>query len=290
MKINILSGKGGVGKTSISASLASLLSKEFNVVAVDCDVDAPNFGLCFGLTADDFEKEKISTTEQAELIVDRCSECGECLDSCAFDAISWNDGPEFNPFLCEGCGTCQIVCPSDAIQLRKVENGWIGTTNGDFPIVGGQLKVGQAGSGEIVELLKHKAERIEHEVMIVDSAAGIGCPVIASVKGCDYVIAVTEPTPSALSDLKRVLEVVRHFGIDYGIVINKSDIYPEYNDQVRDLALEWGVPVLGEIPYDKSFVDALVNFSPPVVYNPKLKPFFVKIIENMSLYIRSQVM
>lgn len=283
MKINVLSGKGGVGKTSISASLAHMLSKNRRVVAVDCDVDAPNLGLCFGLTGDDFDKETVSTTEQAELVEEKCRKCRKCVDACAFGAISWDGGPVFNRFLCEGCGACQIVCPLGAIRLRKVENGWIGVARGDFPIVGGQLKVGQSGSGEIVELLKQKAEEIEHDLIIVDSAAGIGCPVIASVKGCDYVIGVTEPTPSALSDLKRALSVVRHFGMEHGIVINKSDINPGFTADVEAFASEAGIPILGEIPYDRAFVDALVNFRPPVVHKPGLKPVFQKILDNISV-------
>ena len=283
MKINILSGKGGVGKTSISSSLAYLLSKKHKVVAVDCDVDAPNLALCFGLEAEDFEKEKVATSEKAELIPGKCTKCRSCLESCEFSAITWDNGPVFNRFMCEGCGTCQVVCPSDAIRLKKVENGWIGIAHGDFPVVGGQLKVGQAGSGDIIEIIKQKAETLEYDMMIIDSAAGIGCPVIASVKGCDYVIGVTEPTPSALSDLKRALKVVSHFGIKHGVVINKADINPEFTKKIRKYANEGGLEILGEIPYDEAFVDAIVRLTPPVVYKPELEKLFEVILDRIGV-------
>jgi MinD superfamily P-loop ATPase len=282
LKLNVLSGKGGVGKTSVASSLASLLSRDRSVVAVDCDVDAPNLGLFFGLTGDDFEKESVSVMERAFLVPEKCTQCGRCVDACAFSAIE--PGPEFNRFLCEGCGACQLVCPSGAIELRPVESGWVGVARGDFPVVGGQLKMGESGSGKMVDLIKRKADGLEHDVMVVDSAAGIGCPVIASVRGCDYVVAVTEPTPSGLSDLKRAMEVVRHFNIEAGLVVNKADLNPQALGEIREYAAGSGLPVLAEIPYDRAFVEAAVELRPPVVYKPELECMFAKIVRKVFAY------
>jgi len=279
--VNVLSGKGGVGKSSIAASLAVLLSRDHRVVAVDCDVDAPNLGLLLGLTEKDFNKEVVSVSQRAFLLPEKCTHCGRCVETCVFSAIE--PGPKFNHFLCEGCGACQLVCPSGAIELRDVESGWIGVARGDFPVVGGQLKMGQSGSGKIVELVKGKAEGIDHDLMLVDSAAGIGCPVIASVKGSDFVVAVTEPTPSGLSDLKRAMQVVEHFGIESGIVVNKADLNPDFLEEIKDYASDSGKPILVEIPYDKAFVQAAVNLQPPVVYKPELEKFFRRILEGFII-------
>ncbi|MCK4327064.1 MAG: ATP-binding protein [Candidatus Diapherotrites archaeon] len=274
MKLNVLSGKGGVGKSSIAASLAVLLARERKVVAVDCDVDAPNLGLCLGLHREDFDGKPVSTGEKARLLPDKCIKCHKCVDTCVFSAISWDDGPVFNDLLCEGCGACQLVCPVDAIELEPVENGWVGTAEKDFPVVGGWLKMGQSGSGDIVALVKERAEKVPHDVMVIDSAAGIGCPVIASVVGSDYVIAVTEPTPSALSDLKRALQVVRHFGIPCGLVINRADLNPGFTEKIKKWSSKNSLRVLAEIPYDRAFVEAIVQLTPPVVYKPGLEPLF----------------
>lgn len=282
MKLTVLSGKGGVGKSSIASSLAVLLAEQYQVVAVDCDVDAPNLGLCLGLTPEDFKQTPVSTTEVAKFTGQSVPKPQACVKACEFSAIYLEDGqPQVNPYLCEGCGTCEIVCPKNSVEINPVENGWVGVAHGDFPVVGGQLKTGQSGSGEIVALVKQKAEELEHQVMVTDSAAGIGCPVIASVKGSDFVVAVTEPTPSALSDLDRALQVVDHFGIPRGLVVNKADINPGFTSQIQEFTQTHDLPILGQLPYDMDFVNALVNLQPPVVYQPKFRPLFQAIIEKI---------
>lgn len=282
MKIAVLSGKGGVGKSSITASLSVLLAEKYKIVAVDCDIDAPNLGLCFGKTENDFEKEFVKTSEIAKFVKSKFSENMKCVDVCEFSAISFEKGHvKIDPFLCEGCGTCQIVCPNDTIKIEKVQNGWIGVAHSKFPIISGQLEIGQAGSGEIVNLVKEKAESFEPDIMLIDSSAGIGCPVISSIKGSDFVVAVTEPTPSALSDLKRALEVVNHFEIPHGLIINKTDINSEFTKIVEDFVKSANIPILGKIPYDIDFVNALVNLEPPVTYNSKFRPLFEGIVSKI---------
>ncbi|MCK4521099.1 MAG: ATP-binding protein [Nanoarchaeota archaeon] len=286
--ITILSGKGGVGKSSLTASLAVLLAKKKKIIAVDCDVDAPNLALVLGVKK--FEtKERIQTIEKAKVIAKTCPECKDKIDICLFNAISWdekNKKPVINKFLCEGCGACLLAFPKGTIRLEKIKNASINTagTSYGFTIVSGQLKMGEAGSGKTVTAVKQKAEKLAKnaEIMLVDSSPGIGCPVVASIQGSDYVIAITEPTPSALNDLQRVLQVVEHFRIPYGLVINKWDINKAFTKKIEKFAKKYNIPILGKLPYDKAFVDALVNLEPIVVYNKKFEKLFNKIISKIK--------
>ena len=266
MKIVVASGKGGTGKSMFASSLACLFSEKTKVVACDCDVDAPNLGLWLGVTTYDSEKN-ISTSEKANIILDKCTECGECFQTCAFGAIEkTSSGFSINPLLCEGCGACQLICPVEAIELSPVMNGQIRvkSTQWGFPLVSGLLRPGETGSGKIVQEMRTRADRLSHNVMILDAAAGIGCPVIASVTGCDYAVLVTEPTPSGFADLGRILEIVNHFGIPYGIVLNKWDINPDMSQKIEEWSRE---RFLGKISYDRTVIDSIVNLRPVVTSN-----------------------
>ena len=268
MKIVVASGKGGVGKSMLASSLALLYLKENKIVLCDCDVDAPNTGLWLGETKSD-SVERISTSFKAKIDLEKCTKCGKCKDVCMFFAIEKNENYHINPFLCEGCGACQIICPVKAITLNPVKNGEIRIRNTkyDFPLVSAQLYPGEAGSGKIIEQLRKKAEEFDHDIMILDAAAGTGCPVIASLRGCDYVVLVTEPTPSGFSDLKRILEVVNHFKIPYGVVINKWDIYPKLSKKIEKWAKN---KILGRISYDKNVIECIVNLKPVIFSDSKV--------------------
>ncbi len=288
-KITVLSGKGGVGKSSIAGSLAVLLAKKHEVICADCDVDASNLGLVLGLKEKDFEEwERISTNEKAVLDEKKCNGCKKCVESCYFKAIKWNKEkkqPVFDSLICEGCGACEIVCPENAIILEKVQNAKIGfgKTKYGFGIVSGQLEMGESGSGKVVAEVRKLAEKKGKgaEIMVIDAAAGIGCPVIASVVGSDFVIGVTEPTPSGLSDLKRALQMTEHFGIGCGIVINKHDLNPKFTKRIEAFAKENGLEVLAKIPYEKAFVEALINLVPIIEFKSETKKFFEEIIGKL---------
>jgi len=291
-KITILSGKGGVGKSSITASLAVVLSKNHKIITADCDVDASNLALVFGLKEKDYREWKpLTTNKKPTFDLKKCNSCKKCFKECYFNAIEWvNNKPMLNKFGCEGCRVCEIVCPVDAIKLTEVKNAKIGYANTKygFNIVSAQLEIGESGSGKIVAEVKKLAGSLEKdsEIMLIDSAAGIGCPVIASVTGSDYVIAVTEPTPSGFSDMKRALEVVEHFKIPYSIIINKYDINVEYLKKIEKYADKNKIKILAKIPYSKSFVDALVNLEPVVVYDRKFSKLFKEITKKLRENLR----
>ena len=280
MKIVVASGKGGTGKSMFASSLALLFSEETDVVACDCDVDAPNLGLWLGVTTYD-RVENISTSERARINPEKCIACGKCFETCVFGAIEKrNTGFRINPLLCEGCGACQLVCPTEAIDINPVMNGalMIKNTPWGFPLVSGQLPPGETGSGKIVQELRKKADTFSHKVMVLDAAAGIGCPVIASVTGCDYAVLVTEPTPSGFSDLGRILEIVNHFEIPYGVVLNKWDINIGMSQKVE----EWsGDRFLGKLSYDREVVNSIVNLKPVIVSNSKVKNEIRDIFKKM---------
>lgn len=287
--LTILSGKGGTGKTTITASLAVMLAKEKKIVAVDADVDAPNLAIALGIGNNLKEVEKIKAAHKSSFSEEKCIACGKCAEICAFNAISWNPGekPVFNRFLCEGCGACTLACPAGAIKLVEIENASAvrGETDYGFKMVGAQLEMGESGSGKVVDKVKQTARELAEEenaeLVIVDAAAGIGCPVIAAVRESDFVVGIAETTPSGFSDLKRALQVVEQFGIPYGIIINQWDLNPEKTDEIESFAKESGIPVLGKIPYDKDFVKSLVELKPAVEFSTKIEKLFEPIVKSV---------
>ncbi len=276
--ITILSGKGGVGKSSITASLAVSFSKDKKIICADCDVDASNLSLVLG--ADEYAEWKdISTNEKAVFDLDKCNSCKKCFNECHFNAIDWeNNKPKLKEFSCEGCGMCELVCPQNAISMKKVNNAKIGYANTKygFEVVSAQLNPGESGSGKVVDEVKKKARErgFEAEVMFIDSAAGVGCPVIASVAGSDYAILVTEPTPSGFSDMKKALEVIAHFKIPAGIIINKFDLNPEQTDRIEEFAKINKLDIIEKIPFDKQFAKALTEMIPIIKYDETYKSMF----------------
>jgi len=283
MKIVVASGKGGVGKSMLTSSLALLFSENNKVVACDCDVDAPNLGLWLGITKCD-SIQKISTSVKASIDQEKCTNCGKCFEVCNFFAIEKKNVYKINPFLCEGCGACKLKCPENAIKLRPIKNGEIRVKNTKygFPLISGQLYPGESGSGKIVEVLKNKAETYKHDIMILDSSAGIGCPVIASVKDCNFCVLITEPTPSGFSDLKRILEIVNHFKMPFGIVVNKWNINPELSDKIE----KWsGEKFLGKISYDKKVIESIVDLKPVLFSDSKVVDEIKKIFLKCRKYV-----
>jgi len=272
----VVSGKGGVGKSTITASLSVLPSKAgIGITAIDSDVDAPNLSIILGVDVADYID--IQASEKASIDPAKCVKCSKCASVCKAGALISVEGetPALIPFLCEGCGSCALICPTDAISIKRVTNGRIGIakTSYGFPIVTGQLNMGEGSSGHIVTAVKAKgrsvAEDSGSDLILVDGPPGIGCPVIASMAGADYALVVTEPTPAARNSLNRILSVLAHFKIPTIAVINKFDLNPNYADEMENwLQAKWTIPVAGKMPSDENVSISLSSRIPVVEYNP----------------------
>jgi MinD superfamily P-loop ATPase len=257
----IISGKGGTGKTSITASLAALAH---GAVLADCDVDAANLHLV--LKPDVQRREQFTGGAGAHVRQQDCIACGACLARCRYDAVLRSGGAgdgEFriDPLQCEGCGVCVEFCPVAAIDLRPKTSGeWFVSETRHGPMVHARLGIGEENSGKLVTIVRRQAARIAGErglgLVIVDGPPGIACPVIASVGGASLALLVTEPTMSGLHDLRRVMELVAHFGVPAAVCINKFDINPEMAEDIRQYCAEHNVEVAGELPYDAAVTQA----------------------------------
>ncbi|MEJ2695939.1 MAG: ATP-binding protein [Candidatus Sulfobium sp.] len=265
-EVVIVSGKGGVGKSAISASLGAIFMKNYKVVLADTDVDAPNLNLFF--SSRPRYSKVVEASEKASIDAEKCEGCLECVVACRFSAIAVSaDAPVLIPYFCEGCGACSIVCPAGAIEINSESNGNIDISDIDSTvIVSGELRIGESSSGRLVDevkrVAKEEAGRINADLIITDGPPGTGCPVISALKGSDYVIAVTEPTPAALSDLGAVYDVIRHFGLPSGIVINKAGLHPASESLIRDFIIKDDIPILAAISYDISVPEATARTMP----------------------------
>ena len=261
-EVVVLSGKGGVGKSSLAAAIGTILAEDSRVMLADTDVDAPNLHLVLGAVLE--STEDITASEKAFIDYDLCSRCMTCIDICRFSAITGDTEPVIIHYACEGCGACAISCPVDAIEIQPVVNGKLNLFScAGLQVVAGALNIGESSSGRLVDVVKKRAreeaEKCKADLLITDGPPGIGCPVIASMKAADYVLLVTEPTPSALHDLQRIIEVAGHFKMPLGIVINRADIHPETNVLIKQFASENGFDLLAEIPYDPCLPRALAE-------------------------------
>ncbi len=261
-EIVVISGKGGTGKTSITASLAVLGGRD--VVIADCDVDAADMHIL--LQPEIAKSEDFYSGELAVINQDTCTQCGKCFDVCRFDAIDVKDGIHtVNELSCEGCGYCARVCPVDAITNIPLNVGkWhISNTRFNQPFVHAKLGIGADNSGKLVAHVKNVAKEIadeyERPYVLVDGSPGVGCPVVSSLSGAHFVILVTEPTVSGLHDLKRVYELVNKFHIKAGCIINKSDLNIDKTNEIIDFLNKENIIHLANLPYDENFTKAMTD-------------------------------
>jgi MinD superfamily P-loop ATPase len=273
-QIVVLSGKGGTGKTSVTAAFSHLASLEDPTqgVLVDADVDASNLELLLGPTP--IETHDYTGGQIAVIDPTACAGCGICADVCRFDAIAESGGYAIDPIACEGCGACMTQCPQGAIHMEPEMAGrWFRSDTHFGTLFHAALLPGAENSGKLVTLIRQQATRFarrEHRpLVIVDGPPGTGCPVIAAVSGVDLAVIVAEPTVSGVQDMQRVLETARHFEIPAVVCINKAGIYPEGQKAIENYCHAHGLSVVSRIPFDTVLVEAMVQAQPITTYQSR---------------------
>ncbi len=263
-EVVVISGKGGTGKTSVVGSFAALAE---NKVLADCDVDAADLHLLLKPIVK--QQGEFRSGSQARIDPAKCTGCGRCQELCRFGAIHEDSATADSgervrrvaPISCEGCGVCTWNCPVDAIAFEpQVSGQWFVSETRHGPMIHAKLGIAEENSGKLVTLVRNHAKRVAEanglDLIIVDGAPGIGCPVIASITGASLALVVTEPTLSGIHDLKRVCLLTAHFQIPTIVCVNKYDLNPEMADSIEGEAREVGAKVVGRIRYDPAVTKA----------------------------------
>jgi MinD superfamily P-loop ATPase len=260
-EITILSGKGGTGKTTITAAFASLAGTP---VLCDSDVDASDLHLILDPTIR--ETHEFPGSKIASINTGICSACGICMEYCRFDAISITprSGYVIDSLKCEGCRLCERICPVEAISTcQHRENFWYVSQTRSGMMVHARMGPGEENSGKLVTQVRRRAKELASALnaayILNDGPPGIGCPVIASITGAHSVVLVTEPTLSGLHDARRLAHLVNSFKIPIFAIINKHDIHPVISAEMESWFREQGITLLGKIPFSEAMVEAMVK-------------------------------
>ncbi len=281
-KVTIISGKGGTGKTSLTASFAALAANR--AVLVDGDVDAANLSLITGPTR--IEEHQFKASKTAKILAGQCEKCSLCIELCRFGAIS--ETYSIDPVACEGCGFCYHACPHGAIEMtEKLSGHWFVSDTPYGSLVHARLGIAEDNSGKLVTIIRNKGEALvesnQKDYLLIDGPPGIGCPVIASLSGVDHALIVTEPTVSGIHDLERILSVCRHFKVTASVCINRYDLAEEQSAEIKSYCRREDIVLSGVIPYNKAFVKAMMQGIPVVEYeNGSLTEKISKIWESVA--------
>ncbi len=286
-EIVVISGKGGTGKTSLTASFASLAE---DAVFCDADVDAADLHLLLSPQVE--ETHSFMGGGLAEIDGDKCIACGTCRSVCRFEAIS----SDFivDPVACEGCGICVDFCPEEAVAFPIQQCGdWFISSSRFGAMVHARLGIAEENSGKLVSLVRKEvralAEEKGKELIVTDGPPGIGCPVIAAIGGASALVIIVEPTVSGLHDMQRVTELAKHFRVPGLVVVNKADLNIEMTQKIEEWAVAQGLTLLGRIPFDRAFVEAMVEAQCIVEYAPHspaaeaIREIWGKIMASSSL-------
>lgn len=278
-----ISGKGGTGKTSLTASFIQLAG---HCIACDYDVDASNLPIL--LNPQKISGHDFSAGYTASIDAESCTSCGLCVEICRFDAIS--SEYEILPLACEGCGFCEKICPVHAITMQDRPSGhWFqGLFNEDQTMFFADLRPGEENSGKLVAQVKTMARQMatagDIPLIIADGPPGIGCAVISSMVGVDLIVLVAEPSVSGLHDLQRVYQLMQLRGIKGVLIINKWDLNPEVNQDIENWAVKNNIPLVGKIPFSTIIADAVAQARNPVANSAireMLFPFWENIVKQL---------
>jgi MinD superfamily P-loop ATPase len=259
-EILIISGKGGTGKTTVTAAFAGMAGR---VVLVDCDVDAPNLHLL--VQSEQHEAHLFLGMPKPRIDTDKCRpDCSLCAEVCRFTAIN---GRAVDELACEACGVCAKVCPTGAITMEEhVAGNWYVSSAAGRPFLHAELAPAEENSGKLVTLIRRRAREIAKEqgipLILTDGPPGIGCAAISALSGVDLVLLVAEPTVSGWHDLRRALELVGQCGVEPLVAINKADLHERMAREIEWRCYDEGVVVCGHIPYDENLAAALAQGKP----------------------------
>jgi MinD superfamily P-loop ATPase len=281
--ISVASGKGGTGKTLVATSLALSLAREDSVQLLDCDVEEPDAHIFLKPTFDQSKPVFIPIPQVDE---ERCTHCGKCAEVCAYHALAVlkNQVLVF-PELCHGCGACFYLCPEDAITEvgREIGVVEIGNSKG-IEFIHGKLNVGEAMASPVVREVKKYIK--PGKTTIIDVAPGTSCPVVEAVKGSDFCLLVTEPTPFGLNDLALAVEMVRELGVPCGVVLNRAGVG---DNRVEDYCLKEGIPILLQIPLDIEIARLYSQGIPLVEGMTQYGETFLKLFHDIERVVTQRV-
>ncbi len=278
----IISGKGGTGKTTLTASFAYLMTDK---IIVDADADAADMYILMKPTIK--KREFLKGNSPAKIYTDKCIKCDICKQLCRFNAIFIDKNGNYvvDTLRCDSCDLCKIACPAQAIEMVETISGeWYESETKYGPMVHAKLYPGAENSGNLVTMVKHRAHILSDEKniphILVDGSPGIGCPVISTISGADFVIIIAEPTQSGLHDLERVKKLCDSFKVRTGVVINKYDLNNEVSQNIERFARENNSIFLGKIPFDNLVSKAIVNEEIPYVACDTIKKPIDKIFQK----------
>lgn len=276
MIVSVASGKGGTGKTLVATSLALSLKEKHDVQLLDCDVEEPNDHI--------FIKPNITGSETVSIPIpkideNKCTHCGKCAEVCVYNAIAVvKEKVLVFPELCHGCGACSYLCPENAITEVGKEIGIVESGNADgVKFVHGKLSIGQPMAPPIIRKVKEKANK--QGVVIIDASPGTSCPVVEAIRGSDFCLLVTEPTPFGLNDLKLAVGVVRKLDIPFGVILNRTGVG---DDKTEEYCRKENIPILMKIPLDTQIARLYSQGIPLVKGIPEFKNDFLGLFDKIG--------